>query len=179
MQTDQIKDSIVQWMKEFAEAPHPLWNDMPPCPYAKSARLKSNGLDIVVQGTEDYYDSIRQGVAVFKESVTEVMLIVAHTVVDPIQYTQQINEINQTILSDGLILLTDHPAIVEFNHGVSVQQGTYVITFIQHISTLLAASKQLHKTAYYDNWEPSQYKSVVTDRFIKCGMVVPQWAKQK
>lgn len=175
-----IRESIIKWIEDFVETPHPLWNNMPPCPYARSARIKNNDLSIKIQGTEeDYYDYIEHNITLFKESEFDVMLVVANTKVDATEFTNQIDKLNNIILADRLILLTDHPDIVESNHGVSVQQGTYVITFIQRIDNLLKACEDLHKTAYYDNWEPAMYKAVVTDRFAKCNIDIPTWAKQK
>ena len=32
-------EEVIKWVKEFVEVPHPVFADMPPCPYAKQARL--------------------------------------------------------------------------------------------------------------------------------------------
>ena len=84
--------------------------------------------------------------------------------IDPDEYTTFIDETNKQIIQRNVYLLTDNPKIKETNHGISVQQGKYVITFVQYIDKLKEASKLLHSTSYYDNWEPEFYDEVVGKR---------------
>ena len=35
----EIIESTLRWMTEFVELPHPIFSDLPICPFAKKARL--------------------------------------------------------------------------------------------------------------------------------------------
>jgi len=158
-----IKQDILDWIKTFVEVSHPLWGDLPPCPYARAAKV-NNEIDIVVQDDVEYYQFIKENIESFKETDLEVRLIVAKEKMDPVEYTDFIKEQNRQIIQCGLYILSDHPDIIEMNGPINVQQGTYVITYIQRIENLKKASENLHKTAYYDNWDKEVYKRIVLDR---------------
>ena len=49
-----VESSLLKWMEEFVEVPHPSLGGWPPCPFARQARL-SNNIDIR-QGTDPYAD---------------------------------------------------------------------------------------------------------------------------
>jgi len=189
-----IKQEILHWIKSFVETPHPMWGDLPPCPYARSARINGE-LDIQVQDDSSYYDFLDQQIETFYETEFDTRLVVAKNKddIDIETYRNYIHEKNKHVIEFNLILLTDHPDVSEYNHGVNVQQGSYVITFIQRTNKLLDASKKLHiNTDYYNGWDENIYKTVVLDRFDKTetyinglidGPIIihdkPTWMKQK
>ena len=49
-----VKSDIERWITDFVEVPHPALGGWPPCPYARSARLKQS-YDIRI-GIDPYYD---------------------------------------------------------------------------------------------------------------------------
>ena len=164
---NQIEQAIIHWIKTFVEVPHPMWGDMPPCPYARTARIENNDMVINVQPDgSDYYAFIEQCIHGFKDDDIDVALIVAQRAseVDPDEYTKYIELRNTQLISSSLYLLTDHPEIKEMNNGVCVQQGEYVITFLQRIDRLSKATERLHDTKYYDSWSPEMYDDVVVQR---------------
>jgi hypothetical protein len=40
MNIEQVKQDIESWIENFVEVPHPALGGFPPCPFARSARLK-------------------------------------------------------------------------------------------------------------------------------------------
>ena len=53
---ETVKPAINQWIVNYVEVPHPALGGFPPCPYARSARLK-NTYDVRV-GVHPYYDLV-------------------------------------------------------------------------------------------------------------------------
>jgi hypothetical protein len=37
-----VESSLLKWMEEFVEKPHPSLGGWPPCPFARQARLSKN-----------------------------------------------------------------------------------------------------------------------------------------
>ena len=51
---EQAQADIEAWIENFVEVPHPALGGFPPCPYARSARLKRSYE--VYLGIDPYYD---------------------------------------------------------------------------------------------------------------------------
>ena len=51
-----VVQSLLTWMEEFVEKPHPSLGGWPPCPFARQARLSKN-LDIR-QGQDPFNDCV-------------------------------------------------------------------------------------------------------------------------
>jgi|TARA_B110000977_G_C11044673_1_gene480114 hypothetical protein len=179
MSENIIKD-VTDWIKNFVEVPHPLWGNLPPCPYARQARVESGKLAIRVQDQRGYFFFIENQIEIFKEGEFDVIVAVANKWINPNKYTRFIDQMNREL--DEIVLLTDHPDILENNNGVNVQQGEHVLTFIQNGKILEQSSKFLHETTdYYDKWDSDFYKTVVLDRYktLHSGEPFPEWMKQK
>ena len=50
--SNSAEEYLTEWMKKFVEKPHPLLGNMPPCPFARKARLR-NRIKIVEVGPEE------------------------------------------------------------------------------------------------------------------------------
>jgi hypothetical protein len=60
MNTEIIKQDVYDWVRDYIEANHAFYNyKFPPCPFAKSARLKGM-LDIQVWQKGSYYNFVEQ-----------------------------------------------------------------------------------------------------------------------
>ena len=57
--SQHIVDSIVKWMENFVEQPHPSFGNMPPCPYARQFRLQ-NKVKIIETQTAIWDDCRKQ-----------------------------------------------------------------------------------------------------------------------
>ena len=51
---EQVRQDILAWSELFVERPHPALGGWPPCPYARSARLKNTVA--IFTGQDPYYD---------------------------------------------------------------------------------------------------------------------------
>jgi hypothetical protein len=154
MNLDQVKQDIEQWIVNFVEVPHPALGGFPPCPYARSARLK-NSYDVFI-GSDPYYDlknRARHGLG-NKEVVVYVY--------DPTEwphdlFAASLDHANKDfLLAADLLALEDHPSDVEIVNGVCMNQGTYALALVQSLSDLDTKAKIMARKGFYDTW-PEDY----------------------
>jgi len=154
MNLDQVKQDIEQWIVNFVEVPHPALGGFPPCPYARSARLK-NSYDVFI-GSDPYYDlknRARHGLG-NKEVIVYVY--------DPTEwphdlFAASLDHANKDfLLAADLLALEDHPSDVEIVNGVCMNQGTYALALVQSLSDLNVKAKIMARKGFYDTW-PEDY----------------------
>lgn len=154
MDIEQVKKDIEDWVVNFCEVPHPALGGFPPCPYARSARLKKSYS--VFLGADPYYDlknRARMGMG-----DREVVIYVY----DPVEWPHElfaasINSANQEfLLRNDILALEDHPADVEDVNGVIMNQGRYAMALVQSLSDLNVKSKLVARKGFYDAW-PEEY----------------------
>jgi hypothetical protein len=154
MNLETVKQDIENWIVNFVEVPHPALGGFPPCPYARSARLKRSYQ--VFLGTDPYYDlkhRARHGIG-----LSEV-IIYAY---DPTEWSHELfasslDQANQEfLLSADLLALEDHPHDVEIVNGVCMNQGTYALALVQSVSDLDAKAKMMASKGFYHTW-PEEY----------------------
>jgi hypothetical protein len=147
MNFKQAQEDIQQWLVDFVERPNAKLSGWPPCPFARQARLQQR-IDI------------RRGLDPFADLLT--LANITHDVVmfvyDPEQWDSDsfafmIDSSNRGFLhSRNLIALGDHPRDIEIINGVTMNQGTYAITFVQSLDKLNEHAQQLASKGYYNNW---------------------------
>jgi hypothetical protein len=154
MDIDQVKHNIEQWIVNFVEVPHPALGGFPPCPYARSARLK-NSYDVFI-GSDPYYDlknRARNGMG------NREVVVYAY---DPVEwphdlFAASLAHANQDFLfAADILALEDHPADQEIVNGVCMNQGTYALALVQSLSDLDTKAKQMASKGFYDSW-PEDY----------------------
>ena len=151
---DQVTQDIEQWIANFVEVPHPALGGFPPCPYARSARLKRSYA--VYIGTDPYYDLKNR--ARWGMSDKEV-IVYAY---DPAEwprdlFASSLDQANQEfLLRADILVLEDHPGDQEMVNGVSMNQGTYALALVQSLSDLNTKAKQMAVKGFYDSW-PNDY----------------------
>jgi hypothetical protein len=154
MNIDQVKHDIEQWIQNFVEVPHPALGGFPPCPYARSSRLK-NSYEVFI-GTDPYFDlknRARYGMG------NREVIIYAY---DPVEWPRELfasslDQANQEFLLDAdILVLEDHPADVEMVNGVCMNQGTYALAMVQSLSDLNIKATQMAAKGFYDSW-PNDY----------------------
>ena len=150
-----VKLDIEQWIVNFVEVPHPALGNWPPCPYARSARLKKS-YDIFVgtDPSQDLKNTANQGLPNHKEVVIFVY--------DPADwpadtFAHTIEQANQNfLLRQDLIALLDHPADPEVVNGVSMNQGTWALALVQSLSDLNVKARAVGRQGFYHSW-PEPY----------------------
>ncbi len=153
-------DDVIKWVKEFVEVPHPVFADLPPCPYAKQARL--DGKVDFVELTDDHADGeIWQRINKFDSEKKDVLVIIAQ----PDRWTAKetvklAEDLNKHFKVKNLLIMEDHPDIIETVKEVKLNQGKYTLLFVQNRSKVAHFEKMLRNTDYYKNWDPKYEKEV-------------------
>lgn len=154
MDIEQVKHDIEQWIVNFVEVSHPALGGFPPCPYARSARLKKSYE--VYLGSDPYYDLKNR--ARYGMNNKEV-IIYAY---DPKEWPHElfaasIDSANKEhLLRNDILALEDHPADIEDVNGVIMNQGTYALALVQSLSDLNQKARLVAKKGFYDSW-PDEY----------------------
>ena len=155
------KDYITNWIKTFVEIPHPVFGNMPPCPFAQKARLQGQIFFRTIQDEEpdsncwtwiDRHDFDKHEV---------LCMILPGTRWKP-DYTRKVAvQLNSVYMKKDIVVLEDHPKIKEQVKGVSLSNGKYILLLAQRLSKLNRFSRQLTNTNYYNNWTKKHLAEVV------------------
>lgn len=148
----QAKIDITNWITEFVEQPNAGLDGWAPCLHARKARLQGQ-LDIR-QGQIDPYTDLMHA------ELGDYMVIgyaYDPATIEAEQFEQQIRAVNQGFLVPrDIIALADHPNSPEIVRGISMNQGTWAIAFIQPLSKLNEFARLIAGKGYYDGW-PDQF----------------------
>jgi hypothetical protein len=154
MEIEQVRADIESWIENFVEVPHPSLGGWPPCPFARSARLKrSYGVFLGADPLYDLKNRARYGMEKYE------VVIYAY---DPEEWSRELlaNSIElanrETLIPRDLIAMEDHPADPEIVNGVSMNQGTYALALIQGLSDLNTKAQQMAAKGFYHGW-PEEY----------------------
>ena len=154
MDIDQVKQDIEKWITDFVEVPHPALGGFPPCPYARSARLKQS-YDIFI-GSDPYFDlknRARYGMG------TREVVVYAY---DPVEwprdlFASSLDQANRDfLLAADILALEDHPDDQEIVNGICMNQGTYALALVQSLSDLDTKAQLMASKGFYDSW-PEPY----------------------
>lgn len=154
MNIDQVKKDIEKWIVDFVEVPHPALGGFPPCPYARSSRLKQS-YDIFI-GSDPYFDLKNR--AKYGMGNKEVVVYVY----DPKEWSHDLfaSSLDQAnrdfLLAADILALEDHPDDVEIVNGICMNQGTYAMALVQSLSDLDTKAQLMAKRGFYDTW-PEDY----------------------
>ena len=110
---DTVTQDIEHWIVNFVEVPHPALGGWPPCPYARSARMKKS-YDVRV-GVDPYFDLKNQ--ARWGMGNREV-IVYAY---DPAEWPYELfsnslkNANNEHLIKADIIALEDHPQMLRWS----------------------------------------------------------------
>ena len=156
MNFEQAQLDILAWITGFVERPHPVLSGWAPCPYARRARLE--GKFEIRQGKIGPYTDL-QHIDIGEMDV--VAMVYDPTEFEPEQFNQQITAVNQGFLrARDLLALADHPDSPEVVQGVTMNQGTWAIAFVQPLAKLNAHARMISEKGYYKDW-PEDYLRVL------------------
>ena len=156
MNFEQAQLDILAWITGFVERPHPALLGWAPCPYARRARLE--GKFEIRPGHIDPYTDL-QHINIGELDV--VAMVYDPTEFEPEQFNQQITAVNQGFLrARDLLALADHPGSPEVVQGVTMNQGTWAIAFVQPLAKLNAHARMVSEKGYYKDW-PEDYLRVL------------------
>ena len=154
-------EDVLKWVKEFVEVPHPVFADMPPCPYARQARLENKTEFKEVTDMEPD-SNIWIYIEQFDFDKKDILVLIFDKKRWKPHYTKQLaEELNETFKKRNIVVIEDHPKLVERVKDVILNQGNYILLFCQSRTKLQKFEKQLRKTGYYKNWS-KKYEEQVT-----------------
>ena len=154
MDIQKVKQDIESWIMNFVEVPHPSLGGFPPCPYARSARLK-NSYDVFI-GSDPYFDLKNR--ARYGMGNKEVVVYAYNPQDWPRDlFASSLDQANQEfLLRVDILALEDHPDNVEIVNGVCMNQGMYALALVQSLSDLNSKAKLMASKGFYDSW-PEDY----------------------
>lgn len=162
MNIEQVTADIESWLQHFVEVPHPALGGWPPCPYARSARLK--GSYQVLLGNDPLYDlQQRSRWGMYQWEV----VIYAY---DPQQWSAAVISNNVAAANENwlrsrdMVALEDHPNDPEIVNGVVMNQGQYALILVQSLSDLDRRAKAMAQRGFYDAWPEPYLKSLFAHR---------------
>jgi hypothetical protein len=163
-----IKDIALQrvqdWVQNFVSTKNPNLGNFPPCPFARESMI-SNKIHWLVntscdqQTTKDFVDSC---VPLIANDQYEIAIII-HTNFsswDLDSLKLYVEDWRQQHQDHDVYLLRDHPADKEMVANICMNQGDYLLFFVQKSSRLAAARKQLEQNGYYSAWSSSEIDQV-------------------
>ncbi|WP_333228887.1 hypothetical protein [Microcoleus sp. BR0-C5] len=160
----EIIESTLRWMTEFVELPHPVFSDLPICPFSKKARLTNQILFKIEPFSAltefDRDSAIMKSIHEFYNSEFEIMVVInpEKTAITAPETKELIDKLNNQISELGLLAFHVHPE-EDFNiDGLHTRRMPYPGFTVQVNSKLKPASDALEKTEYYKNWTPQQLK---------------------
>ena len=154
------REEVIQWVKEFVEVPHPMFADYPPCPYAKQARMQGK-VDFRELTDMEPDSNIWCNIDHFDFDNKDVLVIIADAKRWTPHYTQKLaSQLNGTYANRDLLIMEDHPSLVEKVKDVKLNQGKYTLLLVQSRTKLKRFADILDKSDYYRNWSKGYRESV-------------------
>jgi hypothetical protein len=154
-----VESSLLKWMEEFVEKPHPSLGGWPPCPFARQARLSKN-IDIR-QGSEPFNDCV----SLLEYNWSKEVVIFWYDDIDKELFIDLVNRANSVLLEKDIIALEDHPESEEIIADVKMNFDLCPIIVLQKNSKLNIAADQLKEKGYYHTWSQSDLDKIVTWRY--------------
>jgi len=157
-----MKNEIIKWMKEFVEQPNPKLGNWAPCPYARAARI--NGKIKIIEGDDPFIDLAN--LHAIEDWTHEVYVFWYPTdTYSPDTFSEMSKQLNKLYMPENIVILEDHPGLVEKVNGVQMNFGKASLLVVQRLDELNAAADKLRSKGYYDHWSQEEIDEVVTWRY--------------
>lgn len=155
-----VVKEIMQWSKEVLEKPNAFFNNLPPCPYARSAWLEDK-VSILFKH-EDSYQVLYSCVSQFDDRYDLVIIVDLLNKTASDEFHEYFDSLNEAI-SSGMFIDKDmwvmgfHPDDdpSDFVKDIPFEPETdtvYSLVFVQRLSTLHRAADKLDKKGYYESY---------------------------
>lgn len=161
--TTDYEQYLTNWIVNDLSKPEPALNNLPRCPFAKSALLNDK---IRFQKSKDYVRDIDQIFSNWDDKI-DVVILVCDDDIDPIRFSEDVSKINEKYVPIGYGCLEDHVAVSETVGDISFNNGKYNLILCQPLEKLNAASEYLKPLGYYKHWDKDYFDSVVSWRLPK------------
>jgi hypothetical protein len=163
---NEIIDDIWNWITGYIEVNHKFYDyKFPPCPYAKSARLKGL-VDIVAHESGNALSFIEKNIddLVSNNKYNVRVLVFAPRYKYRYGLKKFVNDLNKKIIPKnfyaqyGIALKTSSKYLGFLN------KGPYLVIIVNKLSDVLDGHQALLNTDYYKPWAKHHYDAVVTRR---------------
>ena len=165
-----VEADIRKWAHDFLEVPNKMLNGLPPCPYAKQARLENK----IVFSINTGLDGLAKEVADFDNHKYDIVIWASEYLLNMEYLDGWCDGVNEamSIAGHDMHLMVFHPdydakeAGLEFlvEDDVTDDELVYCMVFVQKLSLLDDASLSLEKSGYYQHFPKDTYESLVVDR---------------
>ena len=162
MDFDNIRLQLLAWMTEFVEQPTPRLGNWAPCHFARAARI-NNRIHITHSEVDQLANTVDQSLSLL--GTYEVVIICFdHTLISGENCGKLTADLNTKLMTQDVVILEDHPALVEHVAGVKMNFGLCGLFVIQELSKLNKAADKLKTSGYYSHWTQSELDEVSTWR---------------
>ena len=151
---------IKNWINDFVTQPNPVFGNLPPCPFAKKAIVDGKVEFLELDGVAGH-STLYSQIWDFDFDSKDVLCMIAEPDHFTASETAEIaKNLNEYWMTRDVVVLEDHPDIVERVKGVTLNNGEYILFLAQRLSKLNHFSKMLETGPYYRNWSKTYLESV-------------------
>ena len=147
---------IEDWILNFLSKPNSVFDNIPPCPYAKKAWLDGN---VEIKKFVNY-DELEECIKDIVESKVKIFYFEYPLLPSAEKLKSVVSWLGNK--HPQFIFYDEHPDTIEEVGGEVVNSGVTAI-IVQDRKDLLEKRAELQKTGYYDNWT-DEMKQRIIDR---------------
>jgi hypothetical protein len=155
----KICNEIKAWSKYALEIPNENYNNLPSCPYAKSA-WKNNKVDFAFKTTNNY-DIVYSLINNFNDT-KELIIVIDLCFENNEMFHNNLTSLNELIHQNkfdqqDIWLMGFHPdddvnELIDDGSFDEIVSEEYSLIFVQRLSKLQESANKLKKLGYYDNY---------------------------
>jgi hypothetical protein len=162
---NELNANIEHWILNHLSKPNSVFNNLPPCPYAKKAWMEGNVLVKHIKNPVAYNLKTEISNYAYQWPGKEVVIFAFNPAkISAYELTELVESLQRKVLDNwGLVALEDHPDEVEEIDTVVLNNGEHGLVLLQERSKLEEARKHLDSLGYYKYW-PEDYKKDVQSR---------------
>jgi hypothetical protein len=164
--TEAVIAEMMAYLQDFVEVPHPVFNNLPVCPFARKARL-DNAIQFQVYPFTPHdlgpKSKFMELVTAFTQNDDAEILIMIHpqpTAMSAVEMESFVEALNPQLAPLELLAFGGHPAD-DFNiQGVYTRRSPYPHLSIQFTPFLNQVTQPLRDTGYYRHWTPADLDAI-------------------
>tara|TARA_R100001129_G_scaffold155710_1_gene118735 strand:+ start:1307 stop:1891 length:585 start_codon:yes stop_codon:yes gene_type:complete len=167
-----IVEEIRQWSAEVLEQPNPYFNNLPACPYARSAWM-DNKVSILFKN-EPSLQVLYTCISQFDDAFDLLIIVDLNPDEDSDAFHEYLDQLND-VISEGMFIDKDiwvmgfhpHDDPSDFVEEVVFEREidtAYSMTFVQRLSKLQKAADKLHKKGYYHTYDNEYQASDIYEK---------------
>lgn len=150
MDDELIIISMLNHLVHFVEKPHPAFANMPPCPFAKKARIENKIKFVVFDFSEGLTDKLKEIIQLFPDPNYEILWVINPNKKMPVEAVYKLIESLNDWLNPYMETFGGHPNDPYESKGVKTRREPYPNFVVQVKEELNKARSKLKNTKYYD-----------------------------